>query len=461
MLKNILFRIILALSLLLSVISGLQAQVYPASDQSNSGNWILNTDVSDEFQDSLMNETKWLIQGRNGEYRSNFRGRAPSQFSTQNIRIEDGKLKLTTKWEPDYPFNPTVDKNGVAYENFTTSAVITRKQFLYGYMEIKAKTANVSVQSSFWLTGQNSELDIFENNGNPSLAGKDQLRSEMWSSIHNWGTGGNSVWTKRTQLPFKLAEGEHVYGCEWSDTYVKFYADGNLITTATKEQLGSDWVLTNPMWLWVDNETFPWQGVPSEADLPADYEIEYIRVWQHPKISVTGVTLSPASTSLVVGGTTSLTATVLPADSYDKFLTWSSSNPAIAKVDASGLVTAVASGTVTIKVTTRDGNITDSCSVTVDSSTGILHFNEKRNGEEIRIYPNPYSNGELSIEFSETAEKLLEMFDLHGKVVFSDFCSGQTEMKINPAQIGLQPGIYFVRVQNPTKSIVKKIIIEK
>ena len=32
--------------------------------------------------------------------------------------------------------------------------------------------------------------------------------------------------------------------------------------------------------VWADSEIFPWWGVPDTNNLPADYEIEYIRVWE-------------------------------------------------------------------------------------------------------------------------------------------------------------------------------------
>ena len=44
---------------------------------------------------------------------------------------------------------------------------------------------------------------------------------------------------------------------------------------------------------------------------------------------------------------------------------WSSSDPTVAEVDASGVITAHASGTVTIMVATRDGQHSDRCNVTV------------------------------------------------------------------------------------------------
>ena len=48
---------------------------FPLSDQTNSGNWTLNTEVSDEFEGTVIDETKWLVQGRNGVFESNHKGR--------------------------------------------------------------------------------------------------------------------------------------------------------------------------------------------------------------------------------------------------------------------------------------------------------------------------------------------------------------------------------------------------
>ena len=80
-----------------------------------------------------------------------------------------------------------------------------------------------------------------------------------------------------------------------------------------------------------------------------------------PVVSVTGVTLNKTSTSIQVGGTETLTATVSPKDAANKKVTWKSSNAAIASVDANGKVTAVKAGEATITVTTDDGGKTATC----------------------------------------------------------------------------------------------------
>lgn len=256
----------------------------PFTDPSNKGGWKLNKDVSDEFESKTLDETKWLIQGRNGEYRSNWKGRAPSQFSTENVRIEDGKLKLQARWEPDFKFHDKPDKDGKKYENITVAAVISKKMITYGYLEIKCKAADASVTSAFWALGKGAELDVFEFSGRPSLPNKEHLHKEFWSSIHDWGKQkGKSVWTNRLQLPYRVSDDFHVYACEWDENYLKFYADGKLIKEATKAEIGEGWVIDSPMSIWVDSEVFPWHGAPAEKDLPVDYQIEYIRVWQKKK----------------------------------------------------------------------------------------------------------------------------------------------------------------------------------
>ena len=80
---------------------------------------------------------------------------------------------------------------------------------------------------------------------------------------------------------------------------------------------------------------------------------------------VRGVSLDQYVLTLIEGGTAQLTATVEPSDATNKKVTWSSSAPGVATVDARGNVTAVAEGTATITATTDDGGKTATCTVTV------------------------------------------------------------------------------------------------
>ena len=84
-------------------------------------------------------------------------------------------------------------------------------------------------------------------------------------------------------------------------------------------------------------------------------------------VSVQGVTLSTNTLSMKVGGTTTLTANIRPTNATNQNVTWSS-NSAVVSVN-NGLVTANSVGQATIRVTTEDGNYSDTCIVTVSENT--------------------------------------------------------------------------------------------
>jgi len=89
-------------------------------------------------------------------------------------------------------------------------------------------------------------------------------------------------------------------------------------------------------------------------------------------VAVTGVSLDKPTATLTLGTSTSvttLTPTVSPASATNKAVSWESSNPTVATVISTGLVTAIAPGNATIAVTTADGNKTATCVVTVNAGT--------------------------------------------------------------------------------------------
>lgn len=90
-------------------------------------------------------------------------------------------------------------------------------------------------------------------------------------------------------------------------------------------------------------------------------------------IRVTGVTVTPASTSVNVGKTVTISAAVSPTNAYNKDVAWTSSNTSVATVSSSGVVTGIAAGTAIITATTNDGSYTASSTVTVKVPvTGVM-----------------------------------------------------------------------------------------
>ena len=95
-------------------------------------------------------------------------------------------------------------------------------------------------------------------------------------------------------------------------------------------------------------------------------------------VDITGVELNKTSTTLTVGETDTLTATVNP-DNSDHTVAWSSDNESVATV-SDGVVTAVAEGSATITATATNGtddtsdDKTATCAVTVASASVPISY---------------------------------------------------------------------------------------
>jgi len=96
-------------------------------------------------------------------------------------------------------------------------------------------------------------------------------------------------------------------------------------------------------------------------------------------VPVTGVSINPATATVLTGATTQLSPVFSPLNATNQSVTWSSGNTDIATVGTTGVVTGVAVGTATITVTTADGSKTANCVITVKSSGGIYTY-EAENG---------------------------------------------------------------------------------
>ncbi len=268
-------------------------QLNPYSDPNNQQGWVLNEAVSDEFDGNEIDRNKWLVQGDNGNYYI-WKGRAPSQFVPHNVIVDDGMLKLRTQWEPDYAFaneSYADGKNNDSYGVFegepmpvTTAAVVGKKRFLHGYMEVRSKVGNAAITGAFWAIGYEQELDVYELMGNPKIDGTIKADTYL-ATAHDWSPPAErptKVFNHVQKLPFRTADEFHVYGAEWGKDFLRLFIDGVEVYHFTQDDVGLDWILNNPMEIWLDSEIFKWIGLPHKEELPVDFEIDYVRVWQKP-----------------------------------------------------------------------------------------------------------------------------------------------------------------------------------
>jgi uncharacterized protein YjdB len=84
-----------------------------------------------------------------------------------------------------------------------------------------------------------------------------------------------------------------------------------------------------------------------------------------PVVHPAELTLNKVTAALELGETSALTAKVMPLNTTDKSVTWSSSNSSVATVSGTGTVTGVKAGTATITAAAVDGGQKASCEVKV------------------------------------------------------------------------------------------------
>ena len=94
--------------------------------------------------------------------------------------------------------------------------------------------------------------------------------------------------------------------------------------------------------------------------------------------TVTGVTLNSVSARIKIGMSYTLKANIVPADAQNKSVKWESSNPAVASVNANGVVTGRKAGTATIICTTVEGGKTAYCNITVYTAVTGIRINSRK-----------------------------------------------------------------------------------
>ncbi len=141
------------------------------------------------------------------------------------------------------------------------------------------------------------------------------------------------------------------------DTYGYLY-DSNGANLAKNDDggLGHNFSIT---YVFDSNETYYLKANFYSSWQKGSFGIEAVQI-----IDAESVTLNKTTLMLAEGASETLLATVLPNNTTDKTLTWTSSDTSIATVDSNGLVSAIAEGTAEITVSTSNGK-TATCSVTV------------------------------------------------------------------------------------------------
>ena len=231
----------------------------------------------DEFNGDTIDTTKWGFDIGNG---NNGWGNQEKQYYTEeNARVRNGKLQILAKGERYKGFE------------YTSAKLKTQGKFAltYGRVEAKIKLPlGQGLWPAFWMLPEfgtwptYGEIDIMEAKG--------RLPGESSCAIH-YGSPGHQYQSGTMYHPAGTTINEwHVYALDWTEDSIKIYVDENLIFKKDK----GDWTTGG---IFGDDLMAPYNAdfylilnlavgghfdgyrEPTEEDLPALMEVDYVRVY--------------------------------------------------------------------------------------------------------------------------------------------------------------------------------------
>lgn len=132
------------------------------------------------------------------------------------------------------------------------------------------------------------------------------------------------------------------------------------------------------------------EDAPVFAHIPGFVAIPFEEIGTQGKIGPTAapdeiglidIAFASSSLTMELGTTMPVRAEAIPWNAAHAGIAYSSSDPAVATVDAAGVVQALAPGTAVITaVSDADPALTDACEVTVADGDGVMHFTDFESG---------------------------------------------------------------------------------
>ncbi|MDR2293463.1 MAG: Ig-like domain-containing protein [Prevotellaceae bacterium] len=157
-------------------------------------------------------------------------------------------------------------------------------------------------------------------------------------------------------------------------------------------------------------------------------------------VLATGITLNKPSLTLSIGETETLTATIIPDNTTNNTLTWSSDNENVADVNNAGVVTAIATGTATVTVTTVN-NIKATCLIIVGEEQNVYVAGYAWNADNKTI-AKVWKNGEdlYSLTTGSNSAEAHSVYFANDNVYVAGFEGNVAKLWINTVAQSLSDG---------------------
>lgn len=193
----------------------------------------------------------------------------------------------------------------------------------------------------------------------------------------------------------------------------------------------------------------PWPAsVPALASQGMQVKYNGILCYQSGAVKIKNIALEAEPCD--IGESVQLHPVITPLESTNTALCWKSSDPTIMSVDGNGVITRHKEGSVKITCYTADGGAVNA-SVEYDAASveGIM------SAGDIRIYPNPVSDGLLHVDAADAGVERLCIYSLTG-VLLREYRNPGADIDVS----SLPTGTYFVRLGTVAKSVTEKMMIK-
>jgi beta-glucanase (GH16 family) len=256
---------------------------------------------SEEFSSDTLNMSIWNYDtGRGADGWGNFELQS---YTNENIRLEDGSAIITIREE--------IDEDGGRTFSSTRINTQDKVEVQYGTLEARIKLPVNGLKDglwpAFWTLGGNfrevgwpaaGEIDILEMGAAPAIQ-DNTINKHVTSAVH-WEFEGNQAdFAESFDASIDLNDGEfHIFRMEWTSSQITTFVDDNRvmgfdigldICFECSEFHQPHMIILNVAVGGLFTGILDATGIT--ASLPAEFEVDYVRVCDNGESIVTGTAL--------------------------------------------------------------------------------------------------------------------------------------------------------------------------